>query len=48
MERFAAFVLRHRLWVALAWVAVTVVGVHDRDGADGALNPPAPHPSVHA
>ncbi|TDU02479.1 RND superfamily putative drug exporter [Streptomyces sp. 846.5] len=27
MERFAAFVLRHRLWVALAWVAVTVVGV---------------------
>lgn len=27
MERFAAFVLRHRVWVALAWVAVTVVGV---------------------
>lgn len=27
MERFAAFVMRHRIWVALVWVAVTVVGV---------------------
>ncbi|MEU0966804.1 MMPL family transporter [Streptomyces sp. NPDC005917] len=27
MERFAAFVMRHRLWVTLVWVAVTVVGV---------------------
>ncbi|MFK0022849.1 MMPL family transporter [Streptomyces sp. NPDC090798] len=27
MERFAAFVMRHRIWVALAWVALTVVGV---------------------
>ncbi|MDH6120982.1 putative membrane protein YdfJ with MMPL/SSD domain [Kitasatospora sp. GAS204A] len=27
MERFAAFVMRHRVWVSLAWVALTVVGV---------------------
>ncbi|MGW6358552.1 MMPL family transporter [Streptomyces sp. NPDC055092] len=27
MERFAAFVMRHRIWVALAWVALTAVGV---------------------
>ncbi|WP_055491257.1 MMPL family transporter [Streptomyces sp. TP-A0356] len=27
MQRFAAFVMRHRIWVAVAWVAVTVVGV---------------------
>ncbi|MBD0691165.1 MMPL family transporter [Streptomyces sp. CBMA123] len=27
MERFAAFVMRHRIWVALIWVAITVVGV---------------------
>ncbi|MBF9066643.1 MMPL family transporter [Streptacidiphilus fuscans] len=27
MERFAAFVMRHRLWVAIAWVAITVIGV---------------------
>ncbi|WP_127358323.1 MMPL family transporter [Actinacidiphila soli] len=27
MERFAAFVMRHRVWVTLAWIAVTVVGV---------------------
>ncbi|MFF8029871.1 MMPL family transporter [Streptomyces sp. NPDC007896] len=27
MERFAAFVMRHRMWVALSWVALTVVGV---------------------
>ncbi|MFE1958963.1 hypothetical protein [Streptomyces sp. NPDC059479] len=27
MERFAAFVMRHRIWVALTWVVVTVVGV---------------------
>ncbi|MGW0966637.1 MMPL family transporter [Streptomyces sp. NPDC002516] len=25
MQRFAAFVMRHRIWVAVAWVAVTVV-----------------------
>jgi RND superfamily putative drug exporter len=27
VERFAAFVMRHRLWVGLVWLAVTVVGV---------------------
>ncbi|WP_405877026.1 MMPL family transporter [Streptomyces sp. NBC_01136] len=27
MERFAAFVMRHRIGLALAWVVVTVVGV---------------------
>jgi RND superfamily putative drug exporter len=27
VERFAAFVMRHRIWVALAWLALTVVGV---------------------
>ncbi|MGW2858097.1 hypothetical protein ACWDAZ_42305 [Streptomyces sp. NPDC001215] len=27
MQRFAAFVMRHRIWVAIAWVAVTVIGV---------------------
>ncbi|MEZ0069832.1 putative membrane protein YdfJ with MMPL/SSD domain [Streptacidiphilus sp. MAP12-20] len=27
MERFAAFVMRHRIWVGLAWVVLTVVGV---------------------
>lgn len=27
VERFAAFVMRHRIWVALAWVALTMVGV---------------------
>lgn len=27
MERFAAFVMRHRTGLTLAWVVVTVVGV---------------------
>jgi uncharacterized membrane protein YdfJ with MMPL/SSD domain len=27
VERFAAVILRHRIWIALAWLAITAVGV---------------------